>query len=137
MRLVYNGQDVYDENHEIQSIKNTIGTGTLNTEAQTLIGGINEVNSSLTQKPNLVVLSTSIVSNYADSTGLGYRNTVANAIDITALQDYPTGKTILGIIPINPTPIYAINFSVDGTTLHCTSKTSGTWGCVLYVFYLD
>lgn len=48
MRLIYNGDDVYDENHEIQSIKNTIGTGTLDTDEKTIIPAINELKSNLT-----------------------------------------------------------------------------------------
>lgn len=57
MRLIYNGDDVYDENHEIQSIKNTIGTGTLDTDAQTIIPAINEVKSNLTHLGNITTLA--------------------------------------------------------------------------------
>ena len=77
MRLIYNGDDVYDENHEIQSIKNTIGTGTLDTDEKTIIPAINELKSNLT---DLQVYSTTekVIGTWIDGKPI-YRKSYSGA----------------------------------------------------------
>lgn len=107
----------------------------LQTTEQNVLPAINELKSNLIQ---CAVLTTSINISYQDANSIGYRNTVANAVDITTIQGYPTGKTIIGAIPVGNEAIISATFAiVNGTELHATSKISGTRSCTIYVLYTD
>ena len=75
-----------------------------------------------------VMLQGTIRSSYADGSTLGVRNLLADSVDLTTLNNYPTGKTILS---------YSIeSISIDGTSiglgsiighvLNVNTKISGT-----------
>ena len=96
---------------------------------------IDELKSNLIQ---LAVLNTTINVSYQDGNSIGYRNTNANAVDITALQGYPTGKNVLAIIPVGYEAIISTTFSIDSDKkLNATSKVSGNRGCYIYILYTD
>ena len=114
MRMVFNGQDVYDKNHEIQSIKNTIGTGTLDTEAQALIPAVNELNASLV---NLIKFK-----------NLSHNYTVAGNGFVNWNPTGDTGYTETGYTPVGIVGYQSNNTSVVPINLMATDSA---WGCAI------
>lgn len=76
--------------------RETIGNGTLNTQAQTLIGGVNEVNSNLAQ-----LIKSKKVHGTTESNG----NLAVSASDI------PITSKILSVIPQRQSGYYSGMFS--------------------------
>ena len=100
--------------------------------------------NDLTNKPtiqtiNSVLLAGTIDSTYQDGATIGYRNTVANTVDLTSILNYPTGKTILGysIESVTNGGVYAGIGYISGTNFSVNTKLSGTFDFRVRVFFIE
>lgn len=90
-----------------------------------------------------VLLIGSIESSYADANTIGYRNLVSDAVDITTLSNYPTGKRILGF---SQEFCYAQSITnrniiglliVENNTIRINSKIQDTYNFGIRVYYTE
>ena len=98
-------------------------------------GAIDELNNSLTQKVNVVILSASVEVTYYDTSTIGYRTTETTKVDVTSLSGYPTGKTVVAMIAYGTIIFGDIAFVDNSNYLRMASKTSGTKGAKVVVLY--
>lgn len=88
-----------------------------------------------------VLLTGSINSSYADASSIGYRNLVADIVNITTLSGYPTGKNILGFgieyccLQSN-TGVLGI-LSISNNQIRVNSKTQDTFDFGIRVYYTE
>lgn len=120
-----------------EEARNLLGDETLDTTAQTCTGAINELKQSLDNKVNVVKLTTPISCTYADSSTIGFRCLVAERVDITTLTGYPTGKTIIAMIPVIVGAYLAICGIYQNKYLNINAKESGTYDVDIFVIYKD
>ena len=86
---------------------------------------------------NIVNLETQVTITHADSNTIGYRTTEQTKVNISNLQGYPTGKTILCAIP-HTLNIYGEILWVDADGyLRGASACSETINAIVTVFYLN
>ena len=98
-------------------------------------GNVDTLSNSLTQKVNVVTLSTSVEVTYSDPSTIGYRTTETTKVDVTSLAGYPMGKTVVATLAYG-TEIYGdIAFVDNANYLRMASKTSGTKGAKVVVMY--
>lgn len=86
-----------------------------------------------------VLLTGTITSDASDSATIGFRNTLANAVDLTTVTGYPTGKTILGYV-IEDISYNSVSGGIGfilGTKLSVNTKISASYEFKVRVIYVD
>ena len=73
----------------LQGVENKVGTGNLNTTAQNLIGGVNELNNKLTSKTTIQQVTNTSIESLADNTPYGETRIYFGEIS-TAFSDWPS-----------------------------------------------
>lgn len=111
------------------------------TPAGSTAAAIANLQSAVSAIPDIksILLTGTISSTASDTATIGFRNTTANAIDLTTISGYPTGKTILGYCIENVSyngVSGGIGF-ITGTTLSVNTKISGTYDFKVRVIYKD
>ena len=104
-------------------------------EADNTQEAIDSLNNSLTNKVEVVSLSTNLTIDYQDGSTIGYRTTEQTKVDITQLTGFPAGKTIVATIA-KCADYRGAEVFVDGSNyLRGVMKVSATVGVTIYVFY--
>ena len=81
-------------------------------------------------------LNVSVGCTYSDGGTIGYRSLSSERVKVSDISGYPTGATILAVIP------YATGWNVscitafDGTYVACSAKNSGTYSINVTVIYI-
>jgi len=130
--------------NDSKKVSEAIGDlSTLTTSVKSsLVGAVNEVNGKINGITS-VNLDFSI-SCRTSATGIcPYRSSGSEAVNITSLPDYPTGKTILAVIPQYSYLAGLGNMSqpclvnIYGTTIYAGSYASGDVDVRVTVLYKD
>jgi len=88
---------------------------------------INALSDQMANKVEVAILTTTITINYADSDSIGYRTTETTKIQLSSLQGYPTGKTIVDAIVTAKSNIQGVLLWLDTNGyIRGASKTSLT-----------
>lgn len=94
-----------------------------------------------TLNQNLVkckTLSTTVGCTYQDVKSIGYRSYAEERVIVTSITGYPTGCTVLAVIPVPATSPWDSSCipCFDGTYIGVTAKTSGTYNISVIVIYI-
>ena len=115
----------------LQGVENTIGTGSLTTTNNTLIGGINELNNKLTSKADKIEYTTKTIENQTITSGLSGNFTIPT----------PTGYTYSNLvgawvasIPSADANFVSINISNGTCYWKCTSAGWQATGNIIIKF---
>ena len=102
-------------------------------DATDAYGEIETLNQNLVKCKTLNV---SIGCTYSDGGTIGYRSLSSERVKVTDISGYPTGATILAVIP------YATGWNIsciaayDGTYVACSAKNSGTYSVNVTIIYI-
>lgn len=92
-----------------------------------------------TLNQNLVkckTLTTSVGCTYQDTGSIGYRSYAAERVVVTSITGYPTGSTVLAVIPVPATWNNSCIPGFDGTYIGVSAKASGTYSISVVVIYI-
>lgn len=81
-------------------------------------------------------LYTTVGCTYQDAGSVGYRSYAAERVTVSSITGYPTGSTILGIIPVPATWNTSCIPGYDGTYIGVSAKSSGTYNINVIVIYI-
>lgn len=81
-------------------------------------------------------LSTSVGCTYQDAGTVGYRSYAAERVVVSSISGYPTGSTILAVIPVPTTWNNSCIPGFDGTYIGVSAKVSGTYNISVVVIYI-